>query len=597
VDVLKSISVSGPQGVVRMDATTHHARVNTYLSRCQANGEFSIVDTFGDIDPILPERYNHQRISHQATLEADIRLQARMLEQMSEAVFLVDANDQTVVYANAGADRMCGFNKGEQIGQHLSRLIASPLSQEDTQETAASIVRLLEQKGAWLGETCIVRKDGTIVWCSVSVSTFTHPIFGEVWLWVACDIGARKRAEDALKQLNQELEQRVEQRTAELKAAKNDAEHANAAKSQFLSRMSHEFRTPMNAILGFGQLLESDPEQPLSVTQVDFVREIMDAGNHLLKLINEVLNLSRIESGQREIKLEGIPIAPLIEACAAQIEPIASKRGIKVATNINARLVVLANSAHLKDVLLNFLGNAVKYNRENGEIQVSCAPADGNRLRISVRDTGRGIATEALPRLFKAFERVESAYDGIDGLGIGLALSKKLVDAMHGQIGATSTLNGGSTFWIELPEAINKFAVTPPRTPVENARWKILYIEDNASNLRLVQKIVSMRDNLEMIGTETAELGLEIAQNQHPALILIDINLPGMNGFEAARLLRENPITRTIPLIAITANAMPRDVERGKAAGFDDYLVKPLDISLFLKTLDRCLAARTKKLV
>lgn len=387
--------------------------------------------------------------------------------------------------------------------------------------------------------------------------------------------------------LNTELEQRVAERTRDLMSAKIEAERANAAKSEFLSRMSHELRTPLNAVIGFGQLLESDPQHPLTAEQIDNVREILRAGNHLLVLVNEVLDLSRIESGRLEVNLEAIAIGPLIQECVAQIQPLAAKRGITVAQELNTPGSVQADPVRLREVLLNLLSNAVKYNRERGAIQVRCN-LQGQRLRITVHDTGRGIEAAAFPRLFKPFERMESAYDGIQGAGIGLALTKKLVEAMHGEIGVESEPGAGSRFWFELPLA----AAGEP--PIES-RHRLLYIEDNAANLRLVQKIIATRQDIELVAAASAETGLAIASEQQPALILMDINLRGMDGFEALRQLRANPLTQDIAVVAVTANAMQAEVKHGRAAGFNDYLTKPLDVELFLKTIQHYLPEQRGK--
>jgi PAS domain S-box-containing protein len=390
----------------------------------------------------------------------------------------------------------------------------------------------------------------------------------------------------ALRKLNQELEQRVERRTADMKSAKDEAERANAAKSEFLSRMSHELRTPLNAILGFGKLLETDPDQPLTEIQADNVREIQHAGDHLLELVNEVLDLSRIESGRVDVDLQPVGLAPLLGSCVKQLQPLAAARDITIALELDDCYSVTADRTRLNQVLLNLLSNAVKYNRKGGSIQVSCELSGRQSLRTCIRDTGPGIAAESLSRLFKPFERLESSYTGVEGTGIGLALAKKLVEAMRGKIGVESVQGEGSTFWFELPLA----EATPIAAAVAHAySRKILHIEDNPANLRLVRKILSVRNDIELLEAKSAEAGLEIAENHLPSLILLDINLPGMNGLEALRQLRDNPVTRDIPVIAITANAMPRDIERGKAAGFNEYLTKPLDVGEFLKVVDVCL--------
>jgi len=400
--------------------------------------------------------------------------------------------------------------------------------------------------------------------------------------------------DDSLRLHREHLQDLVAERTAELEASRDAAERANAAKSEFLSRMSHELRTPLNAIIGFAELLAISDDTPLSLQQAENAREILHAGEHLLTLVNEVLDLARIESGRIDVSLNPVALAPVVNDCVGQLRPLAAQRNISIAANPDPHLVLKADEVRLKQVLLNLLSNAVKYNREGGSVRVDTVHAGTATSRVEVHDTGRGITSDKLPRLFKPFERLESSYDAIEGSGIGLALAKKLVEAMGGSIGVSSRADVGSTFWFELPIAgatrtmagESKKLAGPQPTTRRVSSYKVLYIEDNPANLKLVRKMFATKAHLILLDAETAELGLEVAVRERPDLILLDINLPGMDGYEALERLREDPVTQSIPVIAVTANAMVRDVERGMAAGFFAYLAKPLDVSLFFETID-----------
>jgi signal transduction histidine kinase/ActR/RegA family two-component response regulator len=405
------------------------------------------------------------------------------------------------------------------------------------------------------------------------------------------DITERHLAQAALRQLNDELEQRVAQRTAELERARNEAEQANNAKSDFLTRMSHELRTPLNGILGFAQLLAYNSNHALDLEQADYVQEIMHSGKHLLELINEVLDLSRIESGRLELEPMPLAMAQMLRECATMVQTLAAERRVEISCDITGDYIVRADRLRLRQIFLNLLSNAVKYNREGGSVAVGCCCSRDGWVRVSVRDSGRGIAADALPRLFRPFERLQSACDGSEGSGIGLAITRKLTEAMGGNIGVESVAGAGSTFWVEFP-LLTGSATVPPLNPeaMQAAKFStrtVLYIEDNPLSVRLVQKSISGRLGIVMFGAYSAELGLQMARSRRPDIILLDINLPGMNGFEALDILKNDAVTRDIPVVAISANAMERDIKKGLDAGFVDYLTKPVDIIQLVLVLSR----------
>ena len=414
----------------------------------------------------------------------------------------------------------------------------------------------------------------------------------------------RKQMEAAWQRLNTELEERVQLRTVELLTAKLEAERANRAKSEFLSRMSHELRTPLNAIIGFGQLLEL---ARLPGVQADNVEEVLHAGHHLLELINEMLDLARVESGKLKLSLEPVNLADTVRECVSLAQPLADARGVElILADACSGHGVHADPTRLKQVLLNLLSNAIKYNREQGAVNIVCtADPDDDTVQIRISDNGAGLTAAQRERLFIAFERLGAEQSDVEGTGIGLVLSQRLVALMDGDIGVESTPGSGSTFWVRLPLAID-FADSPAAADTDTqaessfsissgVQFDVLCIEDNPANLRLIERILAERPDIRLLSANVPSLGLELALAHRPALILLDINLPDMDGFEVMRRLLENPATRDIPVLAISANAMPDDLERGQAAGFVDYLTKPLDVNVFLTAIDAALAQTTGK--
>ncbi|NOR71461.1 MAG: response regulator [Methylomarinum sp.] len=382
----------------------------------------------------------------------------------------------------------------------------------------------------------------------------------------------------------------------DVEAERHNAEKANEAKSQFLSSMSHELRTPMNAILGFGQLLDMNDEENLTLEQREGIKEILNAGNHLLNLINEVLDLSKIESGELKISMESVNFSTVLNECFALINPLAEQGQISIFNSISPKLdyYLRADNVRLKQVLLNLLSNAIKYNRQQGNVTLTAKKTNDKRLRILITDTGQGLSSDQQQKLFQPFERLDSEFSTVEGTGIGLVISKRLVELMGGVIGVISTPGLGSTFWIEL-DLIEEITVLPDETtlietpslntlPDQNAL--ILYVEDNPANLKVIEQLIKKRTNINLISAPSPLLALDIAQAHRPDLILLDINLPEMDGYELLSRLRTYEHLKNIPAVAISANATRKDVKKGLDAGFIDYLTKPIDVKQFYKMID-----------
>jgi signal transduction histidine kinase/CheY-like chemotaxis protein len=407
----------------------------------------------------------------------------------------------------------------------------------------------------------------------------------------------------------------VDERTSELQRALEEgsrleaaerqarelAESANQSKSEFLSRMSHELRTPLNAVVGFAQLLELDD---LTDTQREEVAQILKGGRHLLDLINEVLDISRIESGRFSVSAEPVLAAEVLGETIDLMRPLADHHKIQILGDPSCAgpSFVLADRQRLKQVLLNLSANAIKYNRSGGTVVLSCEPVADRRLRINVADTGPGIRPEHLGLLFSPFERLGAERTDIEGTGLGLPLSRRLAEAMGGTLGVATELGQGSTFWVELPrvegpveryqrldapsgDEANEAAAQPGQRP------KVLYIEDNLSNLNLVERIFSQRGQVDLIVAMQGRLGLDLAREHRPALILLDLHLPDIGGDQVLEELRDDPATRTIPVVMISADATNGQIQRLVAAGARSYLTKPIDVRELLRLIDDTLGA------
>ncbi|HJV03303.1 MAG TPA: ATP-binding protein [Burkholderiaceae bacterium] len=424
---------------------------------------------------------------------------------------------------------------------------------------------------------------------------------------LAGEAGQRSAAQQEVMRLNAELEQRVHERTlqleaanAELERAMEEARSANQAKTAFLSSMSHELRTPLNAILGFAQILTSDKLPSTLPQKKEFANHILKSGRHLLTLINEILDLAKIESGAVALSLEPVALDDILHECHTMTEPLAAQRNIRLLFPANCHATVKADRTRLKQTVLNLLSNAIKYNRDGGAVVVDCAMTGTERLRLSVQDTGLGLRPEQVASLFQPFNRLGQEAGAEEGTGIGLVVTKRLVELMGGAIGVSSSAGVGSMFWIELQateplappqqdEAARALAGVPAGAEAAG-QATLLYVEDNPANLKLVEEILRYRPDLRLLSAPDGHLGIELARAHRPDLILMDINLPCVSGFDALQLLRADPATAHIPVIALTANAMPRDVEKGLAMGFFRYLVKPINIDEFTEAINATLA-------
>ncbi|MBZ0131452.1 MAG: response regulator [Rhodocyclaceae bacterium] len=510
---------------------------------------------------------------------------------------------------NVGAEHMLGYAAADVLNQITPADISDP--QEVIARAAALSVELstpilpgfeaLVFKASRgiedIYELTYIRKDGSRLPAVVSVTALRDEkdvIIG--YLLIGTDNTVRKQIEAEREQLDQALQDR----NAEMEAAKSLAEKANLAKSDFLSNMSHELRTPLNAILGFTQLLESGTPAPTPAQQRN-LEQILKAGWYLLELINEILDLALIESGKATLSHEPVSLAEVMLECRAMVDPQAQKRGIVMTyPHFELPYFVSADRTRVKQVLINLLFNAIKYNKPEGSVTVEYQPIPPGSIRINVRDTGKGLAPEQLLQLFQPFNRLGKETGAEEGTGIGLVVTKRLVELMGGTIGADSTVGVGSVFWFELSlttapllaiREADQAALTLPQIPDGTPRRTVLYVEDNPANLELVEQLIARRPDLRLLSAADGNLGIEFARVYLPAAILMDINLPGINGLEAMKILRADPTTANIPIIALSANAVPHDIEKALQAGFFGYLTKPIKVAQFMDTLDMALKA------
>ncbi|MDD5176331.1 MAG: PAS domain S-box protein [Sterolibacterium sp.] len=516
------------------------------------------------------------------------KLDQRLRDQQFYTRSLIESNIDAIMTTdpsgiisdlNKQMEALTGCTRDELIGAPFKKYFTDPERAEE------AIKRVLSEQKITNYELTAHARDGKETVVSLNATTFYDRDRTLQGVFAAArDVTERKRLDQVLQEKNTELE-----------GAKFVAEKANLAKSEFLSSMSHELRSPLNAILGFAQLMESE-SPPATPSQKESIAQILQAGWHLLKLINEILDLAKVESGQVPLSVEPVSLADVMLECQAMSEPQAQQRDIKLTfPKIGIHYFVLADRTRLKQVLINLLSNAIKYTSKQGKVEVECAESIPGRIRVSITDTGAGLSQEQMAQLFQAFNRLGQEASGEEGTGIGLVVTKRLVELMGGSIGVESTVGKGSVFWFELdstaaPQLAADIAepMAVPRTQVrQDAPQRILlYVEDNPANLKLVERLIARRSDTRLLTAVDGDLGIALARNNQPDVILMDINLPGISGIQALKILREDPLTAHIPVLAISANAMPLDIKKGTEAGFFRYLTKPIKVDEFTEALD-----------
>lgn len=509
-----------------------------------------------------------------------LRLLERAFQDVPSGVVIADATrpGYPILSVNPAFERLTGYAAAEALERNCNFLQGPERAQPAVDELRAALQAQREARVILRN----FRKDGTPFWNDLLLGP-VHDAQGRVthFVGILTDISERIRSEH------------------ELVRAREEAERANRAKSQFLSSMSHELRTPLNAIIGFAQVLEADASHPLSPTQRESTALILKAGWHLLELIGETLDLSKIEMGALRLSIEDVCLQDTIRECLDFISPQAERHGIRLLDRLTDcdGVYVRGDRTRLRQALLNLLSNAVKYNRAGGRVAVACTRA-GNRVRIAVEDTGQGMTSAQQADLFSPFNRLGREAAGVEGTGIGLVISKRLVEMMGGNIGVESRPGDGSLFWIELPlstvpaaraTAIAEAAPGPTAAPAAGQRATVLYVEDNPTNLRLMERILAADAGLRLLTAATGSHGIALARDRRPDLVVLDLNLPGMDGYEVLNELRRHPETHNIPAIALSAVAAPSETARGLAAGFSHYLTKPLDVKKFFEALQELL--------
>ena len=516
------------------------------------------------------------------------KLDQRLRDQQFYTRSLIESNIDALITTDPSGIITDGNKQMEALtGCTRDELIGAPFKNyfTDPERAEAAIKLVLSEKKVTDYELTACARDGKRTVVSYNATTFYDRDRTLQGVFAAArDVTERKRFEQALQETNVEME-----------SAKLAAEKANLAKSDFLSAMSHELRSPLNAILGFAQLMESALPLPTN-SQMESIAQILQAGWHLLKLINEILDLAVIESGKVSLSLEPVSLGDVLSECQAMMDPHAQQQGIRMTFPILAQpCFVWADQTRLKQIIINLLSNAIKYNKKNGTVVVEIISDYSEVISICVKDSGAGLEAEKMAQLFQPFNRLGQEASGVAGTGIGLVVTKQLVELMDGVIGVKSTVGIGSEFWVELRTTAapdlsaeeDKFAAPyEPKQTKETKLKTLLYIEDNPANMKLVEQLIALRSDIKLYTAVNATLGIALARSFIPDMILMDINLPGISGIEALKILLEDPTTSHIPVVALSANAMLRDIDIGIEVGFFRYLTKPIKVKEFMETID-----------
>jgi PAS domain S-box-containing protein len=514
-------------------------------------------------------------------------LPSLLLDTAPDPMVVVGA-DARIRFVNAQTERVFGYTRAELVGQHLHVLIPKRLRERH----AEHLDRFFSSPGARpMGsglELFGCCKDGTELPIEVSLS----PLRTSQGLTVSAsirDISARKRAE--AKERRDE-----ERRSEELRQARAQAEAGSAAKSEFLSSMSHELRTPLNAILGFAQLLWRDRREPLSERHKQRVEHILKGGEHLLRLINDILDLSRIEAGGVSISTEPVSVRDVLDEVARTLQPMAARQQVdlRVEPLPFGLPMVAADRTRFAQILMNLGSNAIKYNRPAGDVVFTVSESDADHLTVTVSDTGIGIPRDKQGAIFQPFQRAGQETGPIEGTGIGLVITRRLALLMKGDVGFSSVPGRGSEFWVSLPiHASRGSSKAPPplhevagNQLVRDGLRRVLYVEDNPANVLFMRDLLSNFESIDFSVAPTAEIGVDLAERLHPDVIIMDINLPGMSGIDALRALRARADLQAIPVIALTAAASERDRLQGMQAGFYRYLTKPVQVDELIGALE-----------